>query len=47
MDLFNNVWEDKSEIVVDHCLDITLPVRYPLPVPMSYLNAPSRSLFSS
>jgi hypothetical protein len=27
MDLFDNVWGDKSEIVVDHFLDITLPVR--------------------
>ena len=26
-DLFDNVWGDKSEIVVDHCLDITFPVR--------------------
>jgi hypothetical protein len=36
-DLFDNVWGDKSEIIVDHCVDITLPVRflrlglYPLP----------------
>jgi|SRR5712672_1418015 len=28
MDLFDQVWCDRSEIVVDHCLDITLPVRY-------------------
>ena len=47
MDLFNNVWEDKSEIVVDHCLDITLPVRYPLPMPMSYSNTSPRLPFSS
>jgi len=26
-DLFDIVWGDKSEIVVDHCVDITLPVR--------------------
>ena len=26
-DLFDNVWGDKSEIVVDHCVEITLPVR--------------------
>lgn len=26
MDLFGQVWCDKSEIVVDHCLDITLPI---------------------
>jgi hypothetical protein len=25
-DLFDNVWENKPEIVVDHCVDITLPV---------------------
>jgi cytochrome P450 len=25
-DLFDNVWGDRSEIVVDHFLDITLPV---------------------
>ena len=29
MDLFDNVWGDRSEIVVDHFLDITLPVRFP------------------
>jgi hypothetical protein len=27
MDLFDNVWGDRSEIVVDHCVDVTLPVR--------------------
>ena len=26
-DLFDNVWGDKSEVVVNHCVDITLPVR--------------------
>jgi len=26
VDLFDQVWGDKSEIVVDHCLDITLPM---------------------
>ncbi|KAF8493438.1 hypothetical protein F5888DRAFT_823490 [Russula emetica] len=30
-DLFNNVWGDKSEIVVDHCVDITLPHRWVRP----------------
>ena len=25
-DLFDNVWGDRSEVVVDHCADITLPV---------------------
>jgi hypothetical protein len=29
IDLFDNVWGDRSEIVVDHCLDVTLPVRFP------------------
>ncbi len=24
-DLFDNVWGDSPEIVVDHCVDITLP----------------------
>jgi hypothetical protein len=28
MDLFNDVWGDRSEVVVDHCVDITLPVRF-------------------
>jgi hypothetical protein len=27
MDLFDNVWGDRSEVVVDHCVDLTLPVR--------------------
>jgi hypothetical protein len=27
MDMFDNVWGDKSEVVVDHCIDITVPVR--------------------
>jgi hypothetical protein len=27
-DLFDNVWGDKSEVVVDHCVNITLPVRF-------------------
>ena len=26
-DLFDNVWGDRSEVVVDHCVDVTLPVR--------------------
>jgi hypothetical protein len=29
MDLFDNVWGDRSEIVVDNCVDLTLPVRSP------------------
>jgi hypothetical protein len=28
IDLFDNVWGDKPEIVVDNCVDVTLPVRY-------------------
>ena|SRR5260221_11212211 len=28
VDLFDNVWGDRSEIVVDHCLDVTLPVHF-------------------
>ena len=36
-DLFDNVWGDRSEIIVDHCVDITLPVRFvrlgPYPFP--------------
>ena len=27
IDLFDNVWGDRSEVVVDHCVDVTLPVR--------------------
>jgi hypothetical protein len=27
-DLFDSVWGDKSEIVIDHCVDITVPVRH-------------------
>ena len=27
MDMFENVWGDKSEVVIDHCVEITLPVR--------------------
>src|ERR1700733_2499287 len=27
VDLFDNVWGDRSEIVVDHCVDMTFPVR--------------------
>ncbi|KAI0279053.1 cytochrome P450 [Russula aff. rugulosa BPL654] len=26
MDLFDNVWGDRSEVVVDHCVDVTLPI---------------------
>lgn len=31
-DLFENVWGDKPEIVCEHAVDITLPVRASLPV---------------
>ena len=27
MDLFDHVWGDRSEVAVDHCVDVTLPVR--------------------
>jgi hypothetical protein len=27
VDLFDNVWGDRSEVAVDHCMDVTLPVR--------------------
>ena len=27
MDMFENVWSDRSEVVVDHGVDVTLPVR--------------------
>jgi hypothetical protein len=26
MDMLDNVWGDRSEVVVDHCVDITLPI---------------------
>ena len=29
MDLFENVWGSRSELVVGHCVDITLPVCFP------------------
>ena len=28
MDMFDNVWSDKSEVVIDHCVEITLPVGF-------------------
>jgi cytochrome P450 len=28
MDMFDKVWGNESEVVVDHCVDITLPVRF-------------------
>ena len=27
-DMMDNVWENKEEVVVDHCVDITLPVSF-------------------
>jgi hypothetical protein len=27
MVMFDNVWGERSEVAVDHCVDITLPVR--------------------
>ena len=49
MDLFDNVWGDRSEIAVDHCLDVTLPVRS-LWISFHILSCPNistRLLFSS
>jgi hypothetical protein len=28
MDLFQDVWQDQDTVVIDHCLDITLSVRF-------------------
>jgi hypothetical protein len=39
MDLLDNVWGDRSEIVVDHFLDVTLPVRFPCFVPTLVLTS--------
>jgi len=47
MDLFDNVWGDKAEIVVDHCVDITLPVRFICLILCPYPNISTRLLFSS
>lgn len=48
MDLFDNVWGDKPEIVLDHCLDITLPVCFPIHILYPRPNLIStRSHFSS
>jgi hypothetical protein len=40
MDMFDNVWGDRSEVVVDHCIDITLPVRFLWFLFQSRLNGP-------
>jgi hypothetical protein len=42
MDLFDNVWGDRAEVVVDHCLDITLPVRILFLIPCPYPNISAR-----
>jgi len=47
VDLFDNVWGDKAEIVVDHCLDITLPVRCPCLIRYPNPNVSTRSRCSS
>jgi hypothetical protein len=47
MDLFDNVWGDKAEVVVDHCLDITLPVRFLYLTPCLYPNISARLRCSS
>jgi hypothetical protein len=26
LDMMDNIWENEEEIVVDHCVDITLPI---------------------
>ena len=45
-DLFDNVWGDRSEVVVDHCVDTTLPVSphgsHFAHVPTSPLDCPLR-----
>ena len=44
-DLFENVWGDQPEVVVDHCVDVTLPVsasgpsRVDASVEISFFNA--------
>jgi hypothetical protein len=46
-DLFENVWGDKSEIIVDHCVDITLPVRFLQLGLYLFLDISTRLRFSS
>ncbi len=46
-DLFDDVWGDRSEVVVDHCADITLPVRTLWPTPYSSPNISTRLPSSS
>jgi cytochrome P450 len=47
VDLFDNVWGNKAEIIVDHCLDITLPVRRPCLIRHPNPNLSTRLLCSS
>lgn len=44
-DLFDNAWENKKQVVVDHCLDITLPVSFSLSTGWSILNFAQLALF--
>ena len=46
-DLFDNVWGDKPEIVLDHCLDITLPVGEARALPHTLSDVSFRLLFLS
>ena len=46
-DLFDNVWNNRPEIVVDHCVDITLPVRSLCLSLLPSLNNSTRLRFSS
>ena len=46
-DLFDNVWGDKPEIVLDHCLDITLPVGQALDFTHTLSDVSFRSPFLS
>jgi hypothetical protein len=45
-DLFDNVWSDRSEIVVDHFLEITISVRSLLLTINSYPNISTRLPYS-
>ena len=41
-DLFDNVWGDSPEVVLDHCVDITLPVgRRMVDLPTNFQPSPS------
>jgi hypothetical protein len=45
-DLFDNVWGDRPEIIVDHFVDITVPVRF-LRLGLNPISNMSTSLRSS